>query len=296
MQVDIQTIGVPAFVISVDPDGGLRMKSINRADEDATGLRLRDVADRLLDDCLPASIVPHVTARYRECIEKRALHEYDERLEIPGNTRWWRTTLTPIFDPVSDRVVGLVGVAIEITERKRAEDMLAEAAFLDPLTGIANRRRLSLDLDNMMSEAVYSRRRFGIVLIDLDGFKPINDRYGHKKGDDVLCHVASLLKLTSREGETVARIGGDEFSMLIGASTESEFVAKVDALRRFLDRSMSIDEIEVNVGASVGASMWTGYETIEELLALADQDMYHQKATRRSRAIRMMTVSAPSAA
>ena len=296
MQVDIQTIGVPAFVIGVDPDGGLRMKSINRADEDATGLRLSDVADRLLGDCLPASIVPQVTARYRECIEKRALHEYDERLEIPGNTRWWRTTLTPIIDPSSDRVVEIVGVAIEITERKKAEIFLAEAAFLDPLTGIANRRRLLLDIDNVMSEAVYSRRRFGIVLIDLDGFKPINDRYGHKKGDDVLRHVAALLKLTSRENETVSRIGGDEFAMLIGASNESEFVAKVDALRRFLDRSMSIAEIEVDVGASVGASMWTGHETSEELLATADQDMYQQKATRRSRVERLKATSASSAA
>jgi diguanylate cyclase (GGDEF)-like protein/PAS domain S-box-containing protein len=290
MRVDIQSIGVPAFVVGVDADGNLRMKSINKADEDATGLRLRDVTDRLLGDCLPTSIVPHVTARYRECIEKRSLHEYDERLEIPGNTRWWRTTLTPIIDPTSDRVVEIVGVAVEITERKLAEALLAEAAFLDPLTGVANRRRLSLDVDNIKSQAVYSGRRIGIVLIDLDGFKPINDRYGHKKGDDVLRHVAALLKLTSRESETVARVGGDEFAMLIGASNESEFVAKVDALRRFLDRSMSIAEIEINVGASVGASMWTGYETFEELLELADKEMYRQKATRRAGGIRMKTV------
>jgi diguanylate cyclase (GGDEF)-like protein/PAS domain S-box-containing protein len=291
MQVDIQTIGVPAFVVGVDADGSLWMKSINKADEDATGLRLRDVAGRLLDDCLPASIVPHVTARYRECIEKRSLHEYDERLEMPGNTRWWRTTLTPIIDPASDRVVEIVGVAIDITERKMTEDLLAEAAFLDPLTGIPNRRRLLLDVDNMMSQTVYSGQRIGVVLIDLDGFKPINDRYGHKKGDDVLRHVAALLKLTSRESETVARIGGDEFAMLIGASNESEFVAKVDALRRFLDRSMSIAEIEINVGASVGASLWTGYETFEELLMLADTDMYRQKARRRPVATRAKTVS-----
>lgn len=284
MQVDIQSIGVPAFVVGVDADGGLRMKAINKADEEATGLQLSDVADRLLAECLPASIVPHVTARYNECVEKRTLHEYDERLEIPGNTRWWRTTLTPIIDPVSDRVVEIVGIAIEITERKRAEELLAEVAFLDPLTRIANRRRLEIDVDDAMSASVYTGRRFGLAQIDLDGFKPINDNHGHRKGDDVLRHVASLLKLTARENETVARIGGDEFAMLIGASTDREFVAKVDALRRFLDRSMNIDEIKVNIGASVGAAMWTGSETFEELLAIADEEMYRQKGYRRSRA------------
>ncbi|MFC0193279.1 sensor domain-containing diguanylate cyclase [Aureimonas pseudogalii] len=282
--MDIQTIGVPAFVVGVDADGSLRMKSINKADEEATGLRLSDVADRLLADCLPTSIVPQVTARYNECIQKRTLHEYDERLEIPGNTRWWRTTLTPIIDATSGRVVELVGVAIEITERKRSEDLLAEVAFQDPLTSIANRRRLEIDVDDAMSAALYTGRRFGLVQIDLDGFKPINDRYGHRKGDDVLRHVASLLKLIARKDETVARIGGDEFAMLIGASTDREFTAKVDALRRFLDRSMSIAEMEVNVGASVGAAMWTGVETFEELLAVADGEMYRQKGCRRSRA------------
>jgi diguanylate cyclase (GGDEF)-like protein/PAS domain S-box-containing protein len=284
INVNIDLIGVPTFVVAVEADGTFRFQAMNQAEENATGLRAADVVGRRVDDCLPGAVARHVVARFRECIEARALQEYDEWLELSGSTRWWRTTLSPRVDAESGRVVEIVGVSVEITERKRTEDELAEVAFQDPLTGIANRRRFELDVEDAMADVDHSRRRFGLALIDLEHFKPINDTYGHQKGDDVLRHIASLLKLTTRENEIVARIGGDEFAMLIRASTETELAGKIDALRRFLDRSMNISDIEVNVGASIGAALWTGEQTREELLAVADEAMYRQKAKRQAEA------------
>jgi diguanylate cyclase (GGDEF)-like protein len=217
------------------------------------------------------------------CVETRALHAYDEEFG-DEDPRWWRTTLKPTIDPATGAVVRIVGVAVEITKRKRMEEHLNNEANTDALTGTANRRCLEIDVENAMAEALDGGQPFGLVLMDLDGFKPINDTYGHRKGDDVLRHVASLLKLTARRNETVARVGGDEFAMLIRASTETELAGKVVALRRFLDRSMSISDIEVNVGASIGAAMWTVGQTFEDLLAVADLEMYRQKSLRRERA------------
>jgi diguanylate cyclase (GGDEF)-like protein/PAS domain S-box-containing protein len=281
LSVDINQIGVPAFVVDVGEDGKLRLAAINQADELATGLRAADVVGRPIGEFLPADVAAHVTARYSECVAKRELHEYDEMLRIPGNTRWWRTTLTPVVDPLNGRVVRIVGISVEITERKQVEDYLQETAFLDALTNLANRRRFEIDVQDSMSESVYTGHGFGIAVIDLDGFKPINDRYGHRRGDDVLRHVGSLLKLAARSNEIAARIGGDEFAMRFAAKSETELNGKVDALRSLLDRSLNLADIEVGVGASVGSAMWAGGQSFGELFEIADADMYRRKALRK---------------
>ncbi|MEF2551595.1 GGDEF domain-containing protein [Aurantimonas sp. A2-1-M11] len=282
--VDIDLIGVPAWVIDVGERGDLRFAALNRANMEVTGLRAQHATGRCLHECLPPDVADHVAARYTECIEKRSLHEYDEMLEIPGHERWWRTTLTPVIDQSTGRVTRIVGVAVEITERKQLEYELADAAFRDPLTGVANRRRLAIAVDDAMSEAVYTNKTFGLIVADLDGFKAVNDTLGHTKGDDVLRHIASLLSLAARDNETVSRIGGDEFAMLVRASSHLELATKVTMLRHSLDRSMSVSDVETTVGVSVGAGLWLPAQTFEDLLSVADMEMYHQKARRRSAA------------
>lgn len=290
MFVDIDLIGVPAFVIDVGEGGELRFAALNRANLEVTGLHADNAFGHRVDECLPPKVASHVIARYRECIEKRSLHEYDEMLEIPGHERWWRTTLTPVIDAFTGSVTRVVGVAVEITERKRLENELANAAFRDPLTGLANRRRLEAVVDIAMSEAAYTNGSFGLILADLDGFKAVNDTMGHIKGDDVLRHIAALLSLATREDETVARIGGDEFAMLVRANSQCELATKVTLLRHSLERSISVSDFETKIGVSLGAGLWLPGQNFEDLLSVADMDMYHHKATRRS-ATSMPTLS-----
>ncbi|RYE61403.1 MAG: GGDEF domain-containing protein [Oxalobacteraceae bacterium] len=281
--IDIDLIGVPTFVLDVRKDGTMRFAAMNKAVVAVTGLPASAMIGRTAFECLPPEIAGPVDANYRNCVAKRALHEYDEQLGV-SSLRWWRTTLKPTIDQATGAVVKIVGVSTDITERKELEEQLGIVAHTDPLTGIANRRRLHMDVQDAMAEVVYTGRLFGIVLIDLDRFKLINDTYGHQKGDEVLRHVASLLNLMTRRSETVARIGGDEFAMLLQASSETDLASKVEALRRFLDRSMSIADVEVKVGASLGAALWTGKQTFEDLLAVADREMYRQKGMRREAA------------
>lgn len=282
--VSIDMVAVPTFVIDVEADGTLRIAAVNRSSEEATGYSAASTVGHTISECLPEGVARAVEARYRECIAKRSLHEYDETFGTGENAIWWRTSLTPLFDPSTGAVIRMIGVSIDITEYKRAEDLLQIEAETDPLTGLANRRCLERTFRSAMTQAIQDDRTFGLVLIDLDGFKPINDLLGHRKGDDVLRHVGSLLSLSMGKPGTVARIGGDEFAILLPAATEAELDGMAAALCRFLDRNISVAGIMTNLGASVGAALWTGGQTFEDLLEAADTAMYRQKAHRRSAA------------
>ncbi len=282
--VDIDLIGVPMFVIEVGPDHEFRTLAINRADEAALGIRACDVVGRRVEECSPPKIADHIISRLFECVAKRALHEYDERFGGEDSGRWWRTTLTPVFDDTSGRVVRIVGVSIDITQRKETEELLSDAAFLDPLTGLANRRRFERDVAKAIARSDFGAKGFGLVVVDLDGFKSINDTYGHRRGDDVLRHVAHLLKQVAGAEESVARLGGDEFALALRVSTASELRQRSGDLSRFLNRTMTIAGAEVAIGASLGSALWNGERSFGELFDLADAAMYRQKAARKGSA------------
>lgn len=282
--VDMDLIGVPVFVIEVGPDQELRTLAINRADEKALGVRASDVVGRLVGECTPPEIAEHFIKRLTECVVKRALHEYDECFGSGDDARWWRTTLTPVIDEASHRVVRLVGVSIDITERKETEGLLSRAAFSDPLTGLSNRRRLEHDVETAIAQARQAGSSFGLAVLDLDGFKPINDIYGHNRRDDVLRHVGSLLKLTALPGETVARLGGDEFALTLHTTTEAELRKRASDLSRFLNRNLMVADDHVPIGASLGSALWTGQRTFADLFDVADAEMYRIKVKRKSEA------------
>ncbi|WP_342150874.1 GGDEF domain-containing protein [Methylorubrum sp. SB2] len=280
--IDIDLIGVPVFILDVDSDGGFRVCAINRADEEAVGVRADDVIGRRVEACVAPDFARHIIARCSECVAKRALHEYDERLQRDGGLRWLRTTLTPVVDPASGRVVRIVGVSVDITQRKAEEGALTEAAFRDPLTGLANRRRLVRSVETTIAQAPATGRGFGLAVIDLDGFKPINDTYGHRRGDDVLRHIGSLLSLTVERDEVVARLGGDEFALKLFAASPAELHHRANALGRLLDRDVTIAEQRMRIGASVGCAAWTPGTTFEALFDRADAEMYRRKAERKA--------------
>lgn len=282
--VDIDLVGVPAFVVDVEEGETFRIAALNGPSERAKGCSASATVGRRLAECLPPRLALEIEARYRECLRKRSLHEYDEAFQTGGDASWWRTTLTPVFDPTSGRIVRIVGLSIEITDRKRNEDQLRRAALTDALTGLANRRRLERAFEEAVAQAVETAKPFGLILIDLDHFKLINDTFGHRTGDDVLRHVGSLLSMSAGRREVVARLGGDEFALLVPVSNELELAGKVAALCRFFDRNLTMTDIVVNLGASVGAAFWTGRQSFEDLLAMADGAMYRQKAEQRSAA------------
>lgn len=167
-----------------------------------------------------------------------------------------------------------------LTDLEGQQEALEHLAQHDMLTGLPNRRLLVAQLEKAMVHA----RRYGgevsVLFIDLDDFKYINDRCGHDSGDRVLKAVADRLLVMMREGDTVARIGGDEFVVLLDApTTHGQLVAVAEKLVAALKLPVDVDGVEMRVGASIGISRYPhDGQTVSELLATADHAMYAVKA------------------
>jgi diguanylate cyclase (GGDEF)-like protein len=169
--------------------------------------------------------------------------------------------------------------AAEVTEHKRAEAHVRQLAISDPLTGLANYRRLVDALDAEIKRCSRSGRPFAVLLLDLDGLKKINDAHGHLTGSNALCRLANILRIHCREIDTAARYGGDEF-VLVLPETESEAAGHV--ARRISERLRNDGE-EPGISVSTGTAMYPrDGETIEELLGAADRALYREKGGRRS--------------
>jgi diguanylate cyclase len=152
---------------------------------------------------------------------------------------------------------------------------------LDPLTGLANRRRFEEQLEVKIRTA----SRFCLILIDLNGFKEVNDRLGHLAGDEVLKSFASKLRAQFPSADLVARWGGDEFAVIINCS-ENDAAARVGRIRRSGIGECKINSgkqvINITVEASIGVVEWNGSERGPELLARADHSMYSGKPSMKS--------------
>lgn len=168
----------------------------------------------------------------------------------------------------------------DITDRKRAEYQLRHEALHDALTGLPNRTLFAERLASATERAKANRdHRFDLLFIDLDRFKVINDSLGHHVGDLLLIEVSRRLLTCVRRGDTVARMGGDEFTILLDGvwnSDEAQHVA--ERVRQELARPFGLDGHEVCTSASIGITSSTeGYERAEDLMRDADTAMYHAK-------------------
>lgn len=173
----------------------------------------------------------------------------------------------------------------DISEQKALEMQLDQIAYYDALTGVPNRRLLA----DRMSQALARARRSGLFLavcyLDLDGFKPINDTYGHKAGDELLVEIARRLQGELRDTDTLARVGGDEFVMLLAelpfANTAEEILQRVLAA---LNRPIEIGDASVSVSASIGVALYPPHgQDADLLLQHADQAMYQAKNSGKNR-------------
>ncbi len=183
------------------------------------------------------------------------------------------------------RGIGRVWIYEDVTEQRRIAERLIEMAERDPLTDLFNRRRFREELDRLLADAVRRNYRVGLIIFDLDGFKPINDAFGHQAGDEVLVcmsrHVGSII----RRNETFFRLGGDEFAVLVPDAD----AAGLDELARRIvegvaELKFTFEGREAGLTASLGIALFPSHAgDAERLVAAADQAMYRSKSSGRNR-------------
>jgi diguanylate cyclase (GGDEF)-like protein len=165
-------------------------------------------------------------------------------------------------------------LAAEVTEHNRAEEHVRQLVVTDPLTGLANYRRLLDALDAEIKRYGRTGRPFAVILLDLDGLKKINDVHGHLEGSRALCRLADVLRHHSREIDTAARYGGDEFILVL---PETELKEGHQVARRISER-LRTEGGEPQLSVCTGEAIYPkDGATVEELLGAADRALYKQK-------------------
>jgi diguanylate cyclase (GGDEF)-like protein/PAS domain S-box-containing protein len=167
-------------------------------------------------------------------------------------------------------------------ERKRLQARLEHLAHYDALTGLPNRGLLLDRLEQALARARRQQQRLGVLFLDLDGFKRINDVHGHAVGDQLLVAAAERLRTAIRAADTVARIGGDEFVVLLEALTDADDAERIAAqLQERLAQPWEVPGLRLHAGASIGVALYPEHgDSASALLRVADETMYRSKRTR----------------
>lgn len=235
----------------------------------------------------------HVSVLVDEGDRDRLTNSYMRAMEVPtgvtiseyrgqtadGETRWFETHSRAVLDAAGE-ASGIVSAIRDVTARKRQEDVLSRAAMTDPLTSVANRRAF----DETLAARIGSGSQGCVALFDLDHFKRINDQFGHAAGDAVLARFAKLARSTLRDQDLVARIGGEEFAIILPDATLQQAQMVCERLRRTVAGAVfEFDTQMIAVTVSGGVASYAPGMAPEEPLRAADMALYQAKAAGRDR-------------
>jgi diguanylate cyclase (GGDEF)-like protein/PAS domain S-box-containing protein len=266
---------IPDLILVVDSQH--KIVKANKAIAEKAGIKREELIGRSCFDVMHDSNKVPAQCPHSKTMKdgKEHIREmYEEKLN-----GFYIMSCSPIYDP-EGRILGIVEVARDITERKKMEEKLRALAMTDELTGLFNRRGFFTLSEKHCKLANRTRRKMSLLYVDLDDMKTINDKLGHNAGDQALMDTAKILKESFRESDIIARIGGDEFAVLLTEHSESDI------------ENIIITNIKNNLAAhnkqglrnyKLSLSMGVVYYdpknpcSIDNLLTKADAFMYHAK-------------------
>jgi diguanylate cyclase (GGDEF)-like protein/PAS domain S-box-containing protein len=234
-------------------------------------------AGQLLGHSLPALLGGHAELG-KVLLEKQSFNSLEMELSTARGPRWVSIAGDPIVD-TAGRFEGFRGVGSDITEIRQTQERLTHLANVDVLSGLPNRGRVRQLLGEALRSATTGNVPCAIMFLDLDGFKPVNDTFGHPKGDAVLRAVAKRLVDEVGESGHVGRMGGDEFAIVV---TDAQSRKKVEQLADRIIVSIKepymIDQTEIRIGVSIGCAFGPiDGATVDDLILKADLALYQAK-------------------
>jgi diguanylate cyclase (GGDEF)-like protein/PAS domain S-box-containing protein len=253
----------------------------NKAAERVTGYSLQQLLCMNMHDLVAPEYRDWVSKRMSDRKSGRAAqtpYEF-EILHARGYRVWVELITNGVYR--DGELVGVQGSCRDVTERKHFEETLNHMAYYDQLTGLPNRTLFYDRLDQAMARARRYNSLLAVMLIDVDRLKAVNDTLGHSLGDQLIFRVAQRLAGATREGDTLARIGGDEFAYLAEGLKDGDHARSIgERMQASVNRSCSISGMEVVPGISVGYSLYPDNGgSRESLLQLADLAMYNAKGS-----------------
>jgi diguanylate cyclase (GGDEF)-like protein/PAS domain S-box-containing protein len=235
-----------------------------------------DITGQILFDVLPF-LSDRARNEYRQVFESGKPLVTEEHTNIAGSELIAEVRKIPIWEDT--KVVRIITVIRNITERKRAEETIRRLAYYDALTNLPNRTLFNNRLALELSRAQRSQKKASIMLLDLDRFKNVNDTLGHSFGDQLLQSVGKRLSDIVRSSDTVARMGGDEFTLLLPEITRVEDATKIaEKILNTIRKPFVINNHQLRITTSIGISVYPADgEDAETLIKNADIAMYKAK-------------------
>jgi len=274
----------PLGIWMLGKDGRLRF--VNNGFCAATGIPEQQfLAASHYSQVFPATVAVNCMKSDEECLAQDAAHVSWEWLPFAdGREHLLEITKVRLLNK-DGSVRGLIGLAMDVTERKEHEKQLEHIAHYDALTGVPNRVLLADRMKQALARTQREGSLMAICYLDLDGFKPVNDSYGHETGDRVLVEVTRRIRQTIRQDDTVARLGGDEFVvLLVGLQASEECASSLNRLLEAIHQPIEIDARLIHITASIGVTLYPEDELdADTLLRHADQAMYIAKQSGKNR-------------
>ena len=272
---DTAPVGI-VMVAAEGPDAG-RVVRVNRSMRRFTGLSQEDLVGMQFADLAPADAAADLALAFAPLLLGEAVeHGAQVRLAHADGRVLEAEISSTLLRPNGSEALVLC-VVEDVTARLAAERELSHQVLHDGLTGLPNRELFLDRLEHARAAAARTRSQVGLLFIDLDGFKAVNDTAGHVAGDQLLQQVAAVLSGVVRPGDTVARLGGDEFAVVCPQTGAADTLVIAERILAAIDRPFRVDGFEANVGASIGARSCDGTGTTEQMLRDADEAMYRAK-------------------
>ena len=277
--------GTSDLIAVKDRDG--RYLLVNRAAAASRRRPVEDVLDKTDAEMMSPEAAETVTKNDREVMRSGEARVVEQHLVNHGEPRTFLSTKTAYLDP-EGRLLGVIAVSRDITERKRLELAVAEQAIRDPLTGLFNRRYMDETLARELDRAQRRDLPVSVIMLDIDHFKRLNDTYGHAAGDAALRRFAQILLGSVRREDVPCRFGGEEFAVIMPEMPPDKARERAEAWRAEVEKMQvelggaSIGSVSVSAGV---ASFPEHGATGTEILDAADRALYRAKSGGRNRVV-----------